>query len=38
MDQNMLRPTAEQRYAQELAALAAWDVNNPKPLGWKLSP
>ena len=38
MDQNMLRPTAEQRYAQELAALAAWDVNNPKPIGWKLSP
>ena len=38
MDQNMLRPTAEQRYAEELAALAAWDVNNPKPLGWKLSP
>ena len=38
MAQNMLRPTAEQRYAEELAALAAWDVNNPKPLGWKLSP
>ena len=38
MDQNMLRPTAEQRYAQELSALTAWDVNNPTPIGWKLSP
>ena len=38
MDQNILRPTAEQRYADELAALAHWDADNPKPIGWKLSP
>ena len=38
MDKNMLRPTAEQRYADELAALALWDAGNPKPIGWKLSP
>lgn len=38
MEQNILRPTAEVRYAQELAALAEWDRNNPKPQGWKLSP
>ncbi len=38
MEQNILRPTAEQRYAGELAALALWDQNNPKPQGWKLSP
>jgi hypothetical protein len=38
MEQNILRPTAEVRYAQELAALAEWDHMNPKPQGWKLSP
>ena len=38
MEQNILRPTAEVRYAQELAALAEWDRTNPKPQGWKLSP
>ena len=38
MEQNILRPTAEVRYAQELAALAEWDSKNPKPQGWKLSP
>ena len=38
MEQMMLRPTAEQRYAAELAALAEWDHGNPKPQGWKLSP
>ena len=37
MEQNILRPTAEVRYAQELAALAEWDSKNPKPQGWKLS-
>ena len=31
MEQTILRPTAELRYADELAALARWDRNNPKP-------
>ena len=38
MEQNILRPTAEVRYALELAALAQWDEHNPTPQGWKLSP
>lgn len=38
MQNKILRPTAEQRYAAELAALEAWDAHNPKPQGWKLSP
>lgn len=38
MDQNILRPVAEQRYAAELEALQQWDIGNPKPQGWKLSP
>ena len=38
MENMILRPTAEQRYADELAALAVWDQNNPKPQGWVLSP
>ena len=38
MEQNMLRPVAEMRYAAELEALAQWDIENPKPQGWKLSP
>ena len=38
MEQNILRPVAEQRYAAELEALAKWDRGNPKPQGWKLSP
>ena len=33
-----IRPQAEVRYAAELAALAAEDTDNRKPLGWKLSP
>ncbi|MBR7178685.1 MAG: AAA family ATPase [Oscillospiraceae bacterium] len=38
MEQNMLRPVAEMRYAAELEALAKWDIGNPKPQGWRLSP
>ena len=38
MEQTILRPTAEQRYADELAALRRWDVGNPKPENWQLSP
>lgn len=38
MEQTILRPTAEQRYADELAALRRWDVGNPKPENWRLSP
>ena len=38
MEEMILRPAAEQRYAQELAALALWDAGNPRPQGWKLSP
>ena len=38
MEQTILRPTAEQRYADELAALRRWDVENPKPENWQLSP
>ena len=38
MEQTTLRPTAEQRYADELAALAHWDRDNPKPENWQLSP
>ena len=38
MEELILRPVAEQRYAAELAALAVWDEGNPKPQGWKLSP
>lgn len=38
MEQTILRPTAELRYADELAALARWDRNNPKPENWQLSP
>ena len=33
----MLRPHAEQQYADELAALAAAD-DRPRPPGWRLSP
>ena len=33
----LLRPHAEQRYAAELAALAALD-DRPRPAGWRLSP
>ena len=33
----LLRPHAEQRYAEELAALAALD-ERPRPAGWRLSP
>lgn len=33
----LLRPHAEQRYAEELAALAALD-ERPRPTGWRLSP
>lgn len=35
---NQIRPQAEVRYQDELAALAAADGGNRKPLGWKLSP
>ena len=38
MEQTILRPTAEQRYAEELAALGRWDQGNPKPENWRLSP
>ena len=38
MEQTVLRPTAEQRYAHELSALSRWDKNNPKPENWHLSP
>ena len=38
MEEMILRPVAEQRYAMELAALADWDAGNPRPQGWKLSP
>lgn len=33
-----IRPQAEVRYQEELAALAAADTDNRRPLGWKLSP
>lgn len=33
-----IRPQAEERYKEELEALAAEDQGNRKPLGWKLSP
>ena len=36
-DTGLLRPHAEQRYAEELAALAALD-ERPRPTGWRLSP
>ncbi|MDR1238222.1 MAG: AAA family ATPase [Propionibacteriaceae bacterium] len=36
-DQVVLRPHAEQQYAQELSALAAVD-DRPRPPSWKLSP
>jgi MoxR-like ATPase len=32
-----LRPAAEDRYREELAALQAWD-DAPRPVGWQLSP
>ena len=38
MEEKILRPAAEQRYAAQLAALAKWDSGNPRPQGWKLSP
>ena len=38
MEERILRPAAEQRYAAELAALAEWDRGNPRPEGWHLSP
>ena len=34
---DLLRPHAEQAYADELAALAAHDTR-PRPPSWKLSP
>lgn len=38
-DQNeAIRRPAEQRYAAELARLAADDASNPRPAGWRLSP
>lgn len=37
MTQQLLRPTAEQAYAAELAALAALD-DRPRPAQWRLSP
>ena len=38
MEEKILRPAAEQRYAAQLEALAKWDSCNPRPKGWKLSP
>jgi MoxR-like ATPase len=35
---NTIRDPAETRYAEELSALIAQDADNPKPLGWQLSP
>jgi MoxR-like ATPase len=32
------RPSVEQLYAEELAALAAKDASAPRPVGWKLTP
>ena len=32
-----LKPPVEERYREELAALAALDAG-PRPLGWRLSP
>ncbi len=38
MEHSILRPVAEVRYKEELAALAQWDMGNPKPQNWHLSP
>ena len=38
MEQTILRPQAEQRYQEELAALRLWDQDNRKPQNWQLSP
>lgn len=38
MEHSVLRPQAEQRYREELAALRVWDQGNRKPQNWLLSP
>ena len=38
MQQQILRPVAEQRYREELEALRVWDQFNRKPINWQLSP
>ena len=38
MEKTILRPQAEQRYGEELAALRLWDQDNRKPQNWQLSP
>lgn len=38
MEKTILRPQAEQRYQEELAALRLWDQGNRKPQNWQLSP
>ena len=38
MEDKTLRPAAEQRYADQLNALAQWDRDNRKPTGRRLSP
>ena len=38
MNKTILRPTAEQRYKEELDALRLWDQDNRKPENWLLSP
>lgn len=38
MEQSILRPVAEKRYQDELAALRIWDQGNKKPQNWLLSP
>ena len=38
MEQQILRPVAEQRYREELEALRIWDEPNRKPTNWLLSP
>ena len=38
MEEAILRPQAEQRYREELAALRLWDQDNRRPQNWLLSP
>lgn len=38
METNLIKPPVEIRYADELRALKAADVNNRKPENWQLSP
>ena len=38
VEKTILRPQAELRYQEELAALRLWDRDNRKPQNWQLSP